>query len=958
MVEKSKLDEDLQRKPVDPTHYHGMIGTIMYLTSSRSYLVFAVCMCARYQAKPTEKHLHAVKQIFRYLKGTSDMGIWYSKDSCITLTAYADADQNGSKHLDVRYHYIKEQVENGVVELYFVRKEYQQADIYTKALPRERFKFLIEKLGMKSMSPETVESLAKEEGELESIRILIANVANKNMTIYQMDVKNAFLNGELREVVYALYGLKEASRAWYDMLSSFLISQEFSKGAVHPTLFTRRAGCDILLRYGMQSSNPVDTPMVEKSKLDEDLQRKPVDPTHYHGMIGTIMYLTSSRSYLVFAVCMCARYQEKPTEKHLHAVKQIFRYLKGTSDMGIWYSKDSCITLTAYVDADLNGIMKQDKAQQAARDEKLVPSDDSVKIGKSNLRMDPSVTQKKETYQVILDIIKNTPFHNAFLIYANILVIYLQQFWLTIKKTCLLITCINHGEPWELLSMDAYRGKRPTMTDSDRQELKFCGGMYHKKNVDYAAWIWEDLQYHIDNRQSKTTKPKKKQKKRKQLIHDETNESEGELENKLTERKKRTPRVVVIQEHLSVLVNKTVDSSKKLKGIELLSDAAQLEIDTQKAIKAGRHESRFHHQSGGSSEGASLVPEVSDEPTEKSANSDEGAGTSPEVKGVEEMNIVEEADEENTERVEEQKDDEELKADEEQKEDDQAGDEQVVAVKELKQADHSNTILVSIRCHIPSVVEDYLGSSLSDALKKKKVTILIKFSRKETMEMIKMKTLQLDQTRENPKGHKSPIDMSKPLPMQDKQGRLAIPVEFFFNNDLEYLKAGNKDRSYSSSIIKTLAARRADQKLYKFKEGLKLLNLDSDVIVDFVATLKMFTRGIIVKNRVKDMQLVKEPYIPNYDPLGIIYEDKSKKKRLMHVDEIHEFCDRTLQYVHKILHEMLLNFKFGYNKDMPLREWTTKDKKRTSIMLNKIDDLQFKRRVLRILEVLVRGRKT
>ncbi|GJX97325.1 hypothetical protein Tco_0353123 [Tanacetum coccineum] len=72
-----------------------MIGSLMHLTSSRPDLVFAVCMCVRYQAKPTEKHLHAVKRIFRYLKRTIDMGLWYSKDSCITLTAYADADHAG-----------------------------------------------------------------------------------------------------------------------------------------------------------------------------------------------------------------------------------------------------------------------------------------------------------------------------------------------------------------------------------------------------------------------------------------------------------------------------------------------------------------------------------------------------------------------------------------------------------------------------------------------------------------------------------------------------------------------------------------------------------------------------------------------------------------------------------------------------------------------------------------------
>ncbi|GKD22692.1 retrovirus-related pol polyprotein from transposon TNT 1-94 [Tanacetum coccineum] len=188
-----------------------------------------------------------------------------------------------------------------------------------------------------------------------------------------MDVKTAFLNGELREVVYvsqpggfvdqekpnhvyrlkkALYDLKQSSRAWYDMLSIFLLSQEFSKGAVDATLFTKKAGRNILLKYGRLSSDPVNTPMVEKSKLDEDLQRKPVDPTHYRGMIGSLMYLTSSKPDLVFAVCMCAWYEEKPTEKHLHVVKRIFRYLKGTIDMGLWYSKDSCITLTVYADAN------------------------------------------------------------------------------------------------------------------------------------------------------------------------------------------------------------------------------------------------------------------------------------------------------------------------------------------------------------------------------------------------------------------------------------------------------------------------------------------------------------------------------------------------------------------------------------------------------------------------------
>nr|GFB56179.1 retrovirus-related Pol polyprotein from transposon TNT 1-94 [Tanacetum cinerariifolium] len=149
---------------------------------------------------------------------------------------------------------------------------------------------------------------------LEPIRIFLAYAAQKNMVIYQMDVKTAFLNDNLREEVYtaflngnlreefyvsqpdgfvdsnnpnhvyklkkALYGLKQAPRAWYDMLSSFLLSQDFSKGSVDPTLFIRRNGNDLVLKYGFESCYPVDTPMVEKSKLDEDREGKAVDPSH------------------------------------------------------------------------------------------------------------------------------------------------------------------------------------------------------------------------------------------------------------------------------------------------------------------------------------------------------------------------------------------------------------------------------------------------------------------------------------------------------------------------------------------------------------------------------------------------------------------------------------------------------------------------------------------------------
>ncbi|GKE82842.1 hypothetical protein Tco_1552842 [Tanacetum coccineum] len=190
MVEKSKLDEDPQGKAVDPTCYRRMIGTLMYLTCNRPDLVFAMCMCARYQAKPTEKHLHTVKQIFRYLRGTINMGLcmqllgdrlvsWSSKKQKSTAISSTEAEyitfaiafccnnvqHTRSKHIDIRHHFIKEQVENGVVEPYYVRKEYQLAEIFTKPLARERLEFLINKLGMRSMSHETLKKLVDEEEE-------------------------------------------------------------------------------------------------------------------------------------------------------------------------------------------------------------------------------------------------------------------------------------------------------------------------------------------------------------------------------------------------------------------------------------------------------------------------------------------------------------------------------------------------------------------------------------------------------------------------------------------------------------------------------------------------------------------------------------------------------------------------------------------------------------------------
>ncbi|GJS03599.1 hypothetical protein Tco_0320107 [Tanacetum coccineum] len=181
MVEKSKLDEDTQGKAVDPTHYRGMVGTLMYLTASRPDLTFvdssialttyanadhagcqdirrstSGCCCAQV--------LWMRSQLTDYGLGFNKILMYFDNKSAIALCCN-NVQHSRSKHIDIRFHFIKEQVENGVVELYFVNTKYQLADIFTKALGRERIEFLINKLGMRSFTPETLKLLEDEADE-------------------------------------------------------------------------------------------------------------------------------------------------------------------------------------------------------------------------------------------------------------------------------------------------------------------------------------------------------------------------------------------------------------------------------------------------------------------------------------------------------------------------------------------------------------------------------------------------------------------------------------------------------------------------------------------------------------------------------------------------------------------------------------------------------------------------
>ncbi|GJT96901.1 putative ribonuclease H-like domain-containing protein [Tanacetum coccineum] len=231
----------------------------------------------------------------------------------------------------------------------------------------------------------------------------------KGIDYDEMDVKSAFHYSKIEKEVYfgqalgfedpefpdkvykvekALYGLHQAPRAWYETLSTYLLDNGFKRGQIDKNLFIKRIKSDILLvqvyvddiifgstkkelcndfenqnkyveeilkKFGFSTVKTASTPMETSKPLLKDAKAEDVDVHLYRSMIGSLMYLTASRPDIMFVVCACARFQVTPKVSHLHAVKRIFRYLKGQPKLGLWYPKDSPFNLEAYTDSDYAG---------------------------------------------------------------------------------------------------------------------------------------------------------------------------------------------------------------------------------------------------------------------------------------------------------------------------------------------------------------------------------------------------------------------------------------------------------------------------------------------------------------------------------------------------------------------------------------------------------------------------
>nr|GFA14766.1 uncharacterized mitochondrial protein AtMg00810-like [Tanacetum cinerariifolium] len=136
---------------------------------------------------------------------------------------------------------------------------------------------------------------------------------------------------------------------------SFFLGLQVSQNPEGIFINQSKFSLEILKKFRMDSYDPVDTPMGDQLKLDDDPLGISVDQTRFRSMVESLMYLTASKPDLVFAVCMCARYQASPTQKHIEALKRVFRYLRGAIRLRLWYPKDTAIALMAYADADHAG---------------------------------------------------------------------------------------------------------------------------------------------------------------------------------------------------------------------------------------------------------------------------------------------------------------------------------------------------------------------------------------------------------------------------------------------------------------------------------------------------------------------------------------------------------------------------------------------------------------------------
>nr|GEW49137.1 hypothetical protein [Tanacetum cinerariifolium] len=448
---------------------------------------------------------------------------------------------------------------------------------------------------------------------LEAIRIFLVFAAHMNMVVYHMYMKTAFLNGNLWEEVYvsqlngfvdtynpnhvyklkkALYGLKQAPRAWYDMLSSFLISQNFSKGSVDPTLFICRDDNKLLLKYGFDSCDPVDTHMVEKSKLDEDKEGKAIDLSHYRAFVDADQ-----------AGCQDAHHNTSGSMQILG-----------------------------------------DRLQKALDDE-LVAHANRLKIGKRNLRLSSNLKSMESTLQVVLDALKLTPFYNAFEIFADVSEIYMQEFWVTVSRHHSLL-CFKLNGKSHTINVENFRDM---LKICPKLLVKYLKNPYLKRKFYLLLETLDTLDTQVYNAilpqyltnqamleseaymtyrayatGEKTPKPKSTKKKANSESSPKTKPTQA-FKGKRIKASTKGDKLVKMKQSAKARKNSTALTQVAVLSKAALSKADQMKFSTKRSKK------EFHSShASGSGDGVDIQSKVPDEQQQTVSVTNEGVGDKPE----------------------------------------------------------------------------------------------------------------------------------------------------------------------------------------------------------------------------------------------------------------------------------------------------------------------------------------
>ncbi|GJU59457.1 putative ribonuclease H-like domain-containing protein [Tanacetum coccineum] len=332
------LLKDADGEVVDEHLYRSMIGSLMYLTSSRPDIMFAVCACARFQVNPKISHLHAVKRIFRYLIGQPKLGLWYPKDSPFDLVAYTNSDYAGAsldrksttgvknpvfhsktKHIEIRHHFIRDSYEKKLIQMIKIHTDHNVADLLTKAFNIEEEVYVCQPPGFEDLdfhdkrgNIDKTLFIRRDKSDILLVQVYVDDIifgsTKKSLcTEFEKMMHKKFQMSSMGELTFFL-GLQVKQKE-----DGIFISQD-------------KYVTEILKKFGFSDFKTASTPMETHKPLLKDADGEDVDEHLYRSMIESLMYLTSSRPDII--------------------------YLKGQPKLGRWYPKDSPFDWEAFTDND------------------------------------------------------------------------------------------------------------------------------------------------------------------------------------------------------------------------------------------------------------------------------------------------------------------------------------------------------------------------------------------------------------------------------------------------------------------------------------------------------------------------------------------------------------------------------------------------------------------------------